>query len=55
MGLEAVAHEARIDPGMLSRIETGKQRPSVPVLIRLGKVLDVPELVALERYWRDDD
>jgi transcriptional regulator with XRE-family HTH domain len=48
--LRSVAHEAGLDPGQLSRIETGQQRASVDQLIALGRVLGIADLVGLERY-----
>jgi transcriptional regulator with XRE-family HTH domain len=40
-----------MDPGLYSRIENGKQMPSVPSLIAIGKALGLADLAALERYW----
>jgi transcriptional regulator with XRE-family HTH domain len=44
LGIVEVANAVGIDPGLLSRIETGKRLPpELPVLVRLAKVLGVPE------------
>ena len=44
LGLVDVANASGIDPGLLSRIETGKRYPpDLPGLVRLAKVLGVPE------------
>src|SRR5690606_38126021 len=39
--LEMVALDAGFDPGNLSRIETGRQNPSVPRLESIAKAMDV--------------
>src|SRR5690606_3926233 len=39
--LEMVALEAGFDPGNLSRIETGRQNPSIPRLEAIAKAMDV--------------
>jgi len=44
LGLVQVANSIRLDPGLLSRIETGKRfPPDLPVLLRLAEVLGVAE------------
>jgi transcriptional regulator with XRE-family HTH domain len=44
LGLVDVAKASGMDPGLLSRIETGKRYPpEIPGLIRLAKALGVPE------------
>ena len=48
------AAQAGIDLGLYSRIENGQQMPSVANLIALGRVLNLPDLVALERYWEPE-
>ncbi len=42
--LRGVAQKARIDPGQLSRIELGKQQPTLDVLYRLAVALELREL-----------
>lgn len=39
--LEAIAMEAGTDPGNLSRIETGKQKPSIPRLESIARAMNV--------------
>ncbi|GAA5234650.1 helix-turn-helix domain-containing protein [Verticiella sediminum] len=39
--LEMVALDAGFDPGNLSRIETGRQNPSIPRLEAIAKAMDV--------------
>jgi transcriptional regulator with XRE-family HTH domain len=44
LGLVDVAKACGMDPGLLSRIETGKRYPpEIPGLVRLAKALGVPE------------
>lgn len=45
LGLRQLAVKAQVDPSYLSRIERGKQDPSVAVLKRLAKALGLAELV----------
>jgi transcriptional regulator with XRE-family HTH domain len=51
--LRAVAREAGLDPGQLSRIERGEQRASVDQLISIGRVLGLRDLTRLDlfREW----
>jgi transcriptional regulator with XRE-family HTH domain len=42
--LRATAREAGIDPGHLARIEKGQAQPTVAVLCRLARVLELKEL-----------
>lgn len=44
LGLVELARESGFDPGLLSRIETGKRYPpEIPGLLRLAKALGIPE------------
>lgn len=43
-GLRAVAREAGVDPGQLSRIERSLERPSTRTLLRLARVLNLRDL-----------
>lgn len=43
--VRSLAREAGIDPTHLSRIERGLRRPSVEVLVTLGKALGLKNLV----------
>ncbi len=55
LSLRDVAHRARVDPGQLSRIERGLQRPTIPFLIAVGDALGLEDLVAtLERFWPEE-
>jgi transcriptional regulator with XRE-family HTH domain len=50
--LEDVAKEAGIDPGYLSRIERGLQRPSTATLVAICRVLGLRKTVAaIEHVW----
>jgi len=43
LGLRELAKDAHVPPGYLAELETGKKRnPSLDVLKRLAKALDVP-------------
>ena len=43
LGLRELAKDADVPPGYLAELETGKKRnPSLDVLKRLAKALDVP-------------
>jgi transcriptional regulator with XRE-family HTH domain len=54
-GLRATGREARIDPSRLSKIERGLQRNTVGELVRLGRVLELRDLVrTLELFWGEE-
>ena len=44
LSLQAVADEVGIDISHLSRIERGLALPSIPTLVRITRVLRLPEL-----------
>lgn len=44
-GLRDVAREAGVDHAYLSRVERGLQRPTVDLLVRVGRVLELDEMV----------
>ncbi len=54
--LRQVARNASVSPGHLSRIERGLVEPSVDVLIRLCRALDMADLARrLEPFKRGND
>lgn len=48
--LRTTAERAAIDPGQLSRIETGQALPSIETLLRLADTLGIVELACLLTY-----
>lgn len=52
LALRAVARQAGLDPGHLSRLERGQRRLSLESLSRLAKVLDLRELTRLLEPYR---
>jgi transcriptional regulator with XRE-family HTH domain len=51
LGLNELARRAEIGPGYLSEVERGRKRPSVSLLIRVGRVLNLKTLTLLDRVW----
>jgi transcriptional regulator with XRE-family HTH domain len=50
--LDHLAAATKVDKGQLSRIERGLQRPSLPVLVRILRGLDLrKEADTIERLW----
>lgn len=53
--LREVARLAEVDVGQLSKIETGKQKPSVRTMVKVARVLGLRDLVrTLELWWPED-
>ena len=50
MGLTRLAERAGLSPALLSKIENGKLVPTVPTLLRIAMVFDVP----LEHFFRNE-
>lgn len=50
MGLVQLGHRAGLSPALLSKIENGKLVPTVPTLLRIAMVFDVP----LEHFFRNE-
>jgi transcriptional regulator with XRE-family HTH domain len=52
--LREVAREARLDPGLLSKIERGRVQPSPKVLLRLAVVLGLRDVErTLSEFYSD--
>lgn len=52
LSLRHVARMAGVDPGYLSRVERGLQRPSLPLLLGVCRALGLKDTVAaIERVW----
>jgi transcriptional regulator with XRE-family HTH domain len=52
LGLRQLAREASVDPARLSRIERLLERPTVDELRRIGRVLDLKNVVAtIDLFW----
>jgi transcriptional regulator with XRE-family HTH domain len=45
-----LSRQSGIDQAQISRVENGKELPSLRYLLRVGKALGIRDLVALERF-----
>jgi transcriptional regulator with XRE-family HTH domain len=45
-----LSRRSGIDQAQISRVENGKERPSLRYLVRIGRVLGIRDLIALERF-----
>src|SRR5690349_1676924 len=52
--LANVAEQARISPGMLSRLETGRVSPSLETIVALAEVLGVRPALLLQEVGDDE-
>jgi transcriptional regulator with XRE-family HTH domain len=54
-GLRELSREARIDPGLLSKIERGLVKPSPQVLLRLARVLGLRDVErVLAEFYKEN-
>jgi transcriptional regulator with XRE-family HTH domain len=54
-GLRELAREVELDPGQLSRIERGLEKPSPRVLLRLARALQLRDVERTLREFYPDD
>ena len=55
LSLEALAEQAEVDFGFLSKVERGERHLSVPTLLRLARILKMEELTRYLEPWDDPD